>query len=334
MDLTTTYLGLKLRNPVVASASPLTRDLDNIRRIEDAGGAAVVLPSLFEEQIEQDAGQLEQYTSVGPDSFAEALSYLPPAAAYGAGPEEYVEIIRKAHEAVTIPVIASLNGVTGAGWTRYARLAQDAGAGAIELNVFFVPAAASLSAEQVEQYYITVLRAVKAAVTIPVSMKLSPYFTAPVRTVRVLDRAGADGFVLFNRFLEPDMDLAALRMRYDVPLSTPVEIRLPLLWIGVIFGEVAGSLAASTGIDSRDEEIKYLLAGADVVMTTSALLRHGTGRMRTLLTGLTEWLKAREIASVAGMRGTFSQSRLKDPVSYERANYIKALHSWAATGQA
>ena len=333
MDLTTSYLGLKLQNPVVASASPLTRDLDNIRRIEDAGGAAVVLPSLFEEQIEQEAGKFEQYTSVGTDSFAEALSYLPPAAAYGAGPDEYVEIIRKAHEAVAIPVIASLNGVTGAGWTRYARLAQDAGANAIELNVFFIPADASLSDEEVEKYYITVLHAVKGAVTIPVSMKLSPYFTAPVRTVRVLGRAGADGFVLFNRFLEPDMNLTTLRIRYDVPLSTPVEIRLPLLWIGVMFEDVAGSLAASTGVDSSDEVIKYLLAGADVVMTTSALLRHGTGHMRTLLTGLTEWLKAREIASVADMRGTLSQRRLKDPVSYERANYIKVLHSWAATGQ-
>jgi dihydroorotate dehydrogenase (fumarate) len=331
MDLTTSYLGLKLQNPLVASASPLTRDLDTIRRIEDAGGAAVVLPSLFEEQIEQEAGEFEQYTSVGPDGFAEALSYLPSATSYGAGPEEYVEIIRKAHDSVAVPVIASLNGVTGAGWTRYARLAQDAGASAIELNVFFIPAAASLSAEQVEKYYITVLHAVKAAVTVPVSMKLSPYFTAPVRMVRVLGRAGADGFVLFNRFLQPDMDLATQRMRYDVPLSTPVEIRLPLLWIGVMFGEVAGSLAASTGVDSSDEVIKYLLAGADVVMTTSSLLRYGVGHIKTLLSGLTEWLKARDIASVSDMRGTLSQRRLKDPIAYERANYIKVLHSWVPT---
>ena len=216
-----------------------------------------------------------RYTQGGPASFADALSYLPSAASYHAGPHEYLEIIRKAHDAVAIPVIASLNGVSGAGWTNFARLAQEAGASAIELNVFFIPAAPWLTAQEVEERHVEVLRAVKAAVSIPVSMKLSPYFTAPIHTIRVLGRAGADGFVLFNRFYQPDIDLNSLQLCYDMPLSTPAEIRLPLLWIGVMFGEVAGSLAASTGVDTSDEVIKYLLAGADVVMTTSALLRHG-----------------------------------------------------------
>jgi dihydroorotate dehydrogenase (fumarate) len=327
MDLTTSYLGLTLKNPLVASASPLTLDLGNIRRIEDAGGAALVLPSLFEEQIEQEAGTLEQYTRAGPASFAEAFSYLPSTAGYRVGPHEYLETIRKAHDAVGIPVIASLNGVTGATWTDHARLAQDAGASAIELNVFFIPADPSLIAQEVEQRYVDVLRAVKSAVSIPVSMKLSPYFSALAHTVRVLGMAGADGFVLFNRFYQPDIDLGALSLRHDLRLSTPSEIRLPLLWIGVLFGQVTGSLAASTGVEGSDEVIKYLLAGADVVMTTSALLRHGADHVGTLVAGLAEWLKSHD-TSLSDVRGKMSQRMLKDPVVYERANYIKILQTW------
>ncbi|HVC59811.1 MAG TPA: dihydroorotate dehydrogenase-like protein [Acetobacteraceae bacterium] len=326
MDLTTTYLGLALKNPVVASASPLTIGLDNIRRIEDAGGAAVVLPSLFEEQIEQEANRFEAYTTAGPAGFGEMLSYLPTAASYRTGPHEYLETIRRAHDSVAIPLIASLNGVTGAGWTKHTRLAQDAGASAIELNVFFIPADPSLDAQQVEQRYVDVLHAVKAAVSIPVSMKLSPYFSALAHTVRVLGRAGADGFVLFNRFYQPDIDLASLQLRHDIELSTPAEIRLPILWLGVLFGQVAGSLAASTGVETSDEVIKYLLAGADVVMTASALLRHGIGHLQTLLAGLTEWLTARDATSLSDMRGQLSQRMIKDPVAYERVNYIKMLH--------
>ena len=329
MDLTTSYLGLTLKNPLVASASPLTLDLDNIRRIEDAGGAALVLPSLFEEQIEQGAGTLEQYTRAGPASFAEAFSYLPSTAGYRVGPHEYLETIRKAHDAVGIPVIASLNGVTGATWTDHARLAQDAGASAIELNVFFIPADPSLIGQEVEQRYVDVLRAVKSAVSIPVSMKLSPYFSALAHTVRVLGMAGADGFVLFNRFYQPDIDLGALSLLHDLRLSTPSEIRLPLLWIGVLFGQVTGSLAASTGVESSDEVIKYLLAGADVVMTTSALLRHGADHVGALVAGLAEWLKSHD-TSLSDARGKISQRMLKDPVVYERANYIKMLQTWPA----
>ncbi len=239
-----------------------------------------------------------------------------------------LEVIRKAHDAVFIPVIASLNGVTGAGWTDHARLAQDAGASAVELNVYFVPADPSLAALDVENRYVEVLRAVKAAVSIPVSMKLSPYFSAPAHTIRVLERAGANGFVLFNRFYQPDIDLGDLRIRNSVRLSSPAEIRLPLLWIGGPFGQIEGSLAASSGVDNSTEVIKYLLAGADVVMTTSALLRHGVGHLKMLLAGLTDWLKVHDGAGLSHMRGRMSQRMLKDPVAYERANYIKILQGW------
>jgi dihydroorotate dehydrogenase (fumarate) len=325
MNLSTDYLGMTLKNPLIPSASPLTTGLDNIRHIEDAGAAAVVMPSLFEEQIEQQANAVEQYSNAGSAGFAELLSYLPSAASYRMRPYEYLEAIHKARRAVSIPLIASLNGVTGAGWTRHARLVQEAGASAIELNVFFVPAAASLSAEQVEHRYVDVLRAVKAAVSIPVSMKLSPYFTAPARTVRIFSRAGADGFVLFNRFYQPDIDINTLQLRHDLQLSSPVEIRLPLLWIAVLFKQVPGSLAASTGVDTSDEVVKYLLAGADVVMTASALLRHGFDHLQTLLDGLTEWMKQRNFTALSEIRGRLSQQSIKDPIAYERVNYVKIL---------
>jgi dihydroorotate dehydrogenase (fumarate) len=323
MDLTARYLGLELKSPVIASASPLTLELGNIRRIEDAGGAAVVLPSLFEEQIAQ-----AHYTRTGPEARAEAFSYLPSAAQYRTGPHEYLELIREARESVSIAIIASLNGVTGAAWTGHARLAEQAGASAIELNVFFIPADPSLDAAEVEHRYVEVLRAVKAAVSIPVSMKLSPNFSAPAHTVRVLERAGGDGFVLFNRFYQPDFDLTDLTPRLTLHLSSPEEIRLPLLWIAVLFGHITGSLAASTGVDSSAEVIKRLLAGADVVMTTSALLRHGIAHLKMLISGLTDWMKLHNFSTLTDMRGMLSQRSLKDPIVYERANYIKILQGW------
>ena len=325
MDLRTQYLGLALAHPLVASASPLWLDLGNIRLLEDAGGAAVVLPSIFEEQIEQEVEEVERLVRAGADSTGEAHSYFPSSAAYRTGTDAYLELIRRARAAVDIPVIASLNGVTASGWTRYARETQQAGASAIELNVYFVPSDLSMSGAQVEQRYADVLGAVKRAVSIPVVMKLSPYLSAVGHTVRALDRAGADGFVLFNRFYQPDIDLAELRLRRDLILSAPSEIRLPLLWLGVLAGRVQGSLAASTGVDTADEVIKYLLVGADVVMTTSALLRHGVGHMRTLLDGLTAWLDARNIDAVSRIRGRMSRRMLTDATAFERANYITIL---------
>jgi dihydroorotate dehydrogenase (fumarate) len=327
MNLSTNYLGLPLKNPLIASSSPLTLDVGNIRKLEDCGAAAVVLPSIFEEQIDEEMALIERFANTGADSFAEALSYFPSAAAYPAGPDRYLDVIRQARQAVDIPIIASLNGVTSAGWIEYARLAENAGANAIELNVFFVPADVFERGHDVEQRYVDVLAAVKDVVNIPVAMKLSPYFSAIGHFVAELDRVGADGFVLFNRFYEPDIDIVTLRLQRDLELSTPAEIRLPLLWIAVLSGQLNGSLAATTGVDSATEVIKYLLAGADAVMTTSALLRHGVDHMKTLLDGLIQWMDARDFGDIRDVRGLMSQQRIKDPIIFERANYIQILQA-------
>jgi dihydroorotate dehydrogenase (fumarate) len=327
MNLATNYLGLPLKNPLIASSSPLTLDVGNIRKLEDCGAAAVILPSIFEEQIDEELALIERFANAGADSFAEALSYFPSAAAYPAGPDRYLDVIRQARQAVDIPIIASLNGVTSAGWIEYARLAENAGAHAIELNVFFVPADLFERGRDVEQRYIDILAAVKDIVNVPVAMKLSPYFSAIGNFVSDLDRAGADGFVLFNRFYEPDIDLVRLQLQRDLELSTPAEIRLPLLWIAVLSGKVNGSLAATTGVDSATEVIKYLLAGADAVMTTSALLRHGVDHMETLLNGLIQWMDARDFGDIRDVRGLMSQQRIKAPTTFERANYVQILQA-------
>ena len=328
MNLATNYLGLTLKNPLIASSSPVNLDIANIRRLEDNGAAAIVLPSIFEEEIEQEMAEVERLTSAGIDSFAEALSYFPLAASQHSGANRYLETIRRARAAVDIPIIASLNGTTDQGWTDYARLMQQAGADAIELNVFFIPADLAMNGRAVEQLYLDVLHAVKRAVTIPVAMKLSPYFSAIGNFVCALDSAGADGFVLFNRFYQPDIDLVTLRLRRDLELSTPVEMRFPLLWIAALAGNVRGSLAATTGVDTSEQVIKYLLVGADAVMTTSALLRHGIDHMQTLVEGVAEWLDARDIDSVAEIRGRMSQRQMRSPSAFQRANYIQILQGW------
>jgi dihydroorotate dehydrogenase (fumarate) len=328
MDLTTHYLGLNLRNPLVASSSPLNLDVGNICRLEEAGAAAVVLPSIFQEQIEFEAAETERLTSAGSESYAEAASYFPSAASYRAGPDAYLEIIRRARQAAGIPVIASLNGITRSGWIDYAKKMEQAGASAIELNVYYIPSDPALPGAEVEQRYVDVLRAVKAAVSVPVAMKLSPFFSSLGHQVRQLEAAGADGFVLFNRFYQPDIDLVGMRLLRDLELSQPAEVRLPLLWIGTLRSQVKASLAASSGVDSSDDVVKYLLAGADVVMTTSALLRHGVAHMRSLLSGLIGWLEARDVGSVAEIRGKLSQDRVRDRTAYQRANYINILQGW------
>jgi dihydroorotate dehydrogenase (fumarate) len=328
MDLTTTYLGMPLKNPLIASASPLTRDVGDIRRLEDAGAAAVVLPSIFEEQIRYEMDEADRMTEVGTDSHPEAGSYFPHTANHP-GPQTYLDRVEQARRAVDIPVIASLNGTTDTGWTEYAKLFQEAGASALELNAFFVPSDLSLNGGAVERRQIDILRAVNRVATIPIAVKLAPYFSSVGDLVRQLDEAGADGCVLFNRFYQPDIDLGSLSLRRDLDLSTRVEIRLPLLWIGVLSGRVRCSLAASTGVETADEVVKYLLAGADAVMTTSALLRHGIDHMRSLLDGLTAWLHAHNIAGVKAIRGRLSHSRVADPTAFERANYISILQGWA-----
>jgi dihydroorotate dehydrogenase (fumarate) len=330
-DLTTRYLGLQLRHPVVASASPISKSLDGIRRLEDAGAAAIVLFSLFEEQIRQENEALRHLTELGTESFAEALSYFPAAADYEVGPEAYLDLIRQAKAAVSIPIIASLNGTTASGWTRYARLMEQAGADALELNVFYIPADPMTDSARVEQRYIDVVSSVCSTVRIPVAVKLGPYFSAFGHMAKRLVGAGAAGLVLFNRFYQPDYDLDTLEVAPTLELSTSNEIRLPLLWLALLHGRLDASLAATTGVQTAAEVAKYLLAGADVVMTTSALLHFGVDHLQVLVGGLDEWLDARSFASVARVRGSMSQANVPDPDQFERANYIRILQSWKHT---
>ncbi len=328
MDLTTRYMGLDLKNPLVASASPLNADLGNLKRLEDVGTAAVVLPSLFEEQIEAETARYDHLTGVNAESSPEAQSYFPAPADYKVGPQQYLDLVRRASGSLDIPVIASLNGTTDHGWISYAKSIEEAGAAGLELNVYFIPANLSMTGYDVEQRYLDILKSVRAMVSIPVAVKLSPYFSAVGSMALALERAGADALVLFNRFYEPDLDIARLQVLTDLKLSQPNEIRLPLLWLAVLSGRVKASLAATTGVSSADEVVKYLLVGADVVMTTSALLRHGVDHMAVLIAGLASWLRSREFASVNQMRGIMSQERMQDPQAFERANYIKILQGY------
>jgi dihydroorotate dehydrogenase (fumarate) len=328
MDLKTRYMGLHLKNPLVASASPLNSELGNLRRLEDAGAAAVVLPSLFEEQIEAEAARYDHFTGISADSSPEAQSYFPAAVDYKVGPQQYLDLIRRASRALDIPVIASLNGTTDHGWISYAKAIEEAGAKGLELNIYFIPADLTMTGGAVEERYLDIVRAVRAMVSIPLAVKLSPYFSAIGNMALALAQAGADALVLFNRFYQPDIDLGQLKVLTDLKLSTPNEIRLALLWIAVLAGRVKASLAATTGVATADEVVKYLLVGADMVMTTSALLRHGVGHMATLLAGLESWLSAREFASLDDMRGIMSQEELQDPQAFERANYIAILQGY------
>ena len=327
-DLTTRYLGLSLKSPIVAGASPLTGEVDNIRLLEDLGAGAVVLPSIFEEQIEHEERQIERLVAIAADSYSEALTYFPAPGSYRVGPERYLEILYRAAKAVHIPIVASLNGTTASGWVNYARHMEEAGADALELNVYFIPTGPEMSGREVEDRYIDILKAVKRAVRIPVAIKISPYFSSMHHMATQLIDAGADGLVLFNRFYQPDIDLTRLALLPSVELSTSAEIRLPLLWVGVLSGRVRASLAASTGVESADEVIKYLLAGADVVMTTSALLRHGVNYMKPLLDGLKNWLEARDLETLDNVRGSMSQRNITDPTLFERANYIRVLQGY------
>jgi dihydroorotate dehydrogenase (fumarate) len=328
MDLTTRYMQLELRNPLIASASPLTGDLDNLRRLEDAGVAAVVLPSLFQEQIEAEARRYEKLVQAGAESFPEALTYLPAHSIEHTGPERYLTLIRNAAEALDVPAIASLNGTTNEGWISYASQIEQAGAKALELNIYFIPTDLSMTGGDVEWRHLEILGAVRGAVTIPIAVKLSPYFSALGHMTQEFDRASADALVLFNRLYQPDIDLARLLMIRDLELSSRHELRLPLFWIGMLSGRVRASLAASTGVEGADEIIKYLLAGADVVMTTSALLRRGPSYVATLLTGLISWLSARDFRSLDQVRGLLSHQRAMQTATPARANYLAILQGY------
>lgn len=328
MDLRTTYMGMALKNPIVASASPLSESVDNIKRMEDAGASAVVMFSLFEEQLRHESAAIEHLMEAGTESFAESLSYFPEMDSYHVGPERYLDLLRRASEAVDIPVIGSLNGVTSEGWVDCAKQMQQAGAKGIELNVFYIPADVNLSGREVEQRYVEVLKAVKAAVSIPVALKLSPFFSSIGQMAKQFDEAGADALVLFNRFYQPDFDLDKLEVSPTLHLSSPEEIRLPLLWIAILHGRINASLGATRGVHSATEVIKYLMAGADVVMTTSGMLKNGIGFLTTLVSGLKIWMEQKGYVSVEQLKGSMSQENVADPSAFERANYIRILESF------
>jgi len=331
MDLSANYMSLELRSPLVPSASPLTMDLGALRQMEDAGAGAVVLASLFEEQIEHDAAELDHYLHYGADRFAESLSYFPEVGEFRLGAEEYLEHVAKAREAVDVPVIASLNGVSARGWTAYAEKMQQAGAAAIELNVYFLPTNAELTSQQVEDVYLDALKAVKGSVTIPVAMKLSPYLSCTPSMAQRLDEAGADALVLFNRFYQPDIDPESLEVKLNVDLSRPADNRLPLRWIAILYGNVKASLAATSGIHTAADAAKMIMAGADVAMMCSALLEGGIQHLRGVRDGLAGIAESHGYASLAEMKGVMSQKNCPEPAAYERGNYLRALTTFGPT---
>lgn len=328
VDLRARYLGMELCSPVVASAGPVTGNPAHWEALVEAGVGAVVLPSLFEEQIEREAFAVDDLFGAGSESYGEALSYLPDLDLDDTGPAHHLSLVEQAVERLSVPVIASVNGTSTGGWVRYARHLADAGAAAIELNVYDVITDPEESALDVERRLIELVESVRAEIGVPLAVKLSPWFTALAHLARALEGAGADGLVLFNRFYQPDIDLETLSVTPHLQLSASTESRLPMHWMGILDGVVECSLAASGGVDTADDAVKLLLAGADVVMTTSALLRHGPAHVQTLLSGLRGWMVEREYSSVVQLVGSVSQRNIADPELYERANYYQVLHSW------
>ena len=327
MDLTTTYMALRLRNPLVASASPLSYTLDGIRRLADAGVGAIVMFSLFEEQIREQAMQVARIVDGPAGSSPEIFSYLPEAVDDDTGPRWYLHLLERAVARTEIPVIASLNGVTLQGWTGYARAMQDVGAAAIELNLYYLPGNPRIPGTEVEQRHIDVLQQVKDAVTVPVAVKVGPYFSSPGEMALRLDGAGADALVLFNRFLQPDIDTDQLDVVPHVALSNRVDARLPRTWIALLRGRIRAALAATSGVDTADDVAAYLLAGADVVMTASALLRHGPEYAAVLLDGLSSWMARKGFQSVGELRGMLAVPADADEAAYERTAYVTAMRA-------
>jgi dihydroorotate dehydrogenase (fumarate) len=329
MDLSTKYLGLTLQNPLVAAASPLSEDLDKIRQLEDAGASAVVMESLFEEQIDVDSFELDRHLSGGAESFAEALSYFPDLSSYNTGPDGYLEQIAKAKAAVKIPIIASLNGVSSGGWIRYAKKMEQAGADALELNIYTIPTDPALTSELVEQAYVTLVSDVASGLGIPVAVKLAPYFTNLANLSRRLDLAGAKGLVLFNRFYQPDFDLEALEVLPSLKLSTQYELLLRLHWVAILSGRVQTDFAITGGVHTAQDVLKSMMAGAQVVEIASAILKNGIGYLKTIENDLIAWMVEHEYESIQQMQGSMSQRSVANPNAFLRANYIKVLSSYA-----
>jgi dihydroorotate dehydrogenase (fumarate) len=331
VDLSTRYLGLDLAHPVVVSACSLGFDRDNLKRMEDAGASAIVLPSLFEEQIVHDQMAVHEFYEFTSEKFPEALSFFPEMDDYNTGPESYLRLVEDAKRSLSIPIIGSLNGTSPGGWLRHARLIQDAGADALELNVYRLVTDAHDDCQTAEARYVDLVTEVASNVSIPVAVKIGPYFSAlPNMAVR-LAGAGAGGLVLFNRFYQPDIDLETLRVTPRLVLSTSDEVRLPMRWIAVLYGRVRASLAATTGVHTHEDVLKLLLAGADVTMVASALYKRGIGHLRSMVDGTRAWLEERDYSSVGQMKGSTSQINAPDPEAFERANYIKTLVDYTGT---
>ncbi len=328
MNLTTNYLGMLLKNPIVASSSPLSHSVDSIRRLEDAGAAAVVMYSLFEEQIGFDSYYIDFHLTQGVDSYAESMSYFPDMQSYNVGPEEYLNLIRRAKETVDIPIVGSLNGASVGGWTDYATLIEEAGADALELNVYYLPASTAITGSEVEALYLDILTAVREVVTIPVAVKLSPFFSSIANMASCLSADGADGLVLFNRFYQPDFDLENLEVAPRLVLSNSNELRLPLRWVAILYGRVKADLAITSGIHTSQDVIKGLMAGAKVTMMASELLQNGMRRIGQVLNEVVAWLSEHEYESVTQMIGAMSQKHCAEPAAFERANYMKMLQSY------
>jgi len=327
-DLSTTYLGLKLKNPLVASASPLSKKIDRARKLEEAGVSAIVMYSLFEEQITHESLELDHYLTRGSDSFAEAQTYLPDGGMYGVSPEKYINQVTGLKKTLKIPVIGSLNGVSKGGWTSYAKKIEDAGADALELNLYYLVTDPELKSEEVEAAQVDLVAEVRNAIKIPLAVKISPFVTSLPNFARRIVDAGANGLVLFNRFYQPDFDLEELDIVHNLDLSTSADLRLPLRWISILYGKLNVDFALTSGVHTPADVIKSMMAGAKVAMTASNLLHNGMDAVGQVLNGLEEWMKEREYESIEQMQGSMSQQNVREPAAFERANYMKVLGSW------
>jgi len=332
IDLSTAYLGLNLKNPLVVSACPLSEELGNLRRMEDNGAAAVVLLSLFEEQINVESSELNLFLQQGTESFAESLTYFPDMTGYNLGPEGYCEHVRRAKAAVGIPIIASLNGSSIGGWTQYAKKIQDAGADALELNIYYIPTSTEQTDEEVEKLYCDLVSTVKSSLHIPVAVKISAYFSSLPNMAKRLEQAGADALVLFNRFYQPDFDLENLEVVPNLLLSTSHELLLRLNWVAILFGHVKADLAITGGVHTAADVLKAMMAGARVVAMASALLRNGIGHLATLRKDMLAWMEEHEYESIRQMQGSMSQRAVADPAAFQRANYVRVLSSYSMKG--
>lgn len=328
VDLSTSYMGLDLKNPIVVSPSPLCEEIDNIRTMEDVGAAAVVLHSLFEEQITMEEQELNRYLVQGTESFAESLTYFPELGEYRFSPDEYLEHVRQAKKAVEIPIIGSLNGVSTGGWIRYAKAIEEAGADGLELNIYYIPTNPDMTSQKVESIYIDLVKTVKNSVRIPVAVKLSPYLTSTPNIIRSLDKAGANALVLFNRFYQPDLDLEHLEVVPNVGLSTSNELRLRLRWVAILYGQIKADMAVTGGVHTAEDVLKTMMVGAKLAMMTSALLKSGIQHLEKVLNNLVSWMEKHKYESIQQMQGTMSQRSVAEPAAFERANYMKVLHSY------